>query len=737
MTATIHALPGARLPVEPTSNDAGEMDWLNADDLTVLGRIAPQKAKSALRRGHAGKAWRGVTLRVELQAGGLAVYAPSLPEDLFQRWLQQQPERQSAAPVEAPPLSLAQEPASAPDIDVASEARKQGALWRLGLIRPALAHPRRSKARAAAVAAVAGQLHLLPDGREKRIGKSTLRDWIGRYEAGGLAALADKPREDRNQRRVRITREWDRAMTGLLSAEAVAHIERELTRYIRSTWRSGIAGWREAADRTATKLVELTRAAGSTLPEPALADLCCVDRATGMRRLVEAYAEYALVDKADRDAKAFFDTNLPRIRRQREGMRPMDLVVGDVTPLDIYIDRPEDGAQCTIKAISWLDMATNRLWVSLYLPPKGKGVTRLQVAASFASMCQQWGLPKKLYLDNGSEYSWAEMLGGFAELSRLSQSAAVHLLSDTQSAERELVTGVRDEIIRARAYNAPAKPIEGLFSVLNVVLSMLPGYIGGNRMSKKTHNIGKAPVSFPGTPRDFLEAFTVALNHYHNKPQAGTLGDRSPRQVYQDQIDAGWTRSHCPAETLLLAFADEDVRTVRQGYITWTPAPGQTLYYTHDRLIRLADSQRKVRVRVARHDPRFAFIFPHKGYGLLCVATPDTAYAPTDTAGAKEQSRRAGLLKRWVAELRQDCDLLDMVAEMKRSDSHKPAMPTAPIGAEVTLTPEIAAMRAGVEDAARTALEEAGRRADPARLSQWADAHEDDPYLDAVSGWGE
>lgn len=703
--------------------------WLGVFDLSQLAEISESKARQALTRAKSGILWRDARLIVRDHAGQLQVRGDSLPNALEARWLQWSGRTQEPA---APVIALA---APDPDMDPRSGDRIQEAYFLLNLIRPALRHPQRTAERAAAIREIGARVHVAPGGKECRFGLTTLRGYLTQYERGGIEALARKPRSDRGQRRTQVVREWDRAMTGVVSDEARARVAETWTRYIRSLWRSGAAGWREVADMAGTRLAELTTEAAPQLPTTLVAALCSCDNPTGLRRRVEAERAYALVAKAEKDAKAFFDENIPRIRRTRAGLQPMDIIVGDVTPLDIYIDRPEDGEQATFKAISWLDLATNRLYVSLYLPPKGKGVTRLQVAASFADMVAAWGLPKRLYLDNGSEYNWAEMLGGFTELSRLARKVglAVQLASDADAEQRALIDDSRGEIIRARAYNAPAKPIEGIFAVFGVILSMLPGYVGGNRMAKKSANLGKAPQSFPGSPREFLESFAVALNHYHNKPQSGSLGNKSPRAVYQNFLDEGWGRVDTRPETLLLAFADEETRTVEQGHLRWTARRGETLWYTHERLWALADSERRVRVRVARHDPSVAFIFPAGSHRLLCIATPDQAYSPLDVAGAKEQSARAGVLRRHVAERRQDCDLLDLVEEMHRSDSHKPSMPAAPVAATITPSGELAEMLAGLEQSTRALIEDARRKDDPMQLSQWS--QERDPLLDALGEW--
>ncbi|HHX0887881.1 TPA: hypothetical protein ACU6E5_006037, partial [Pseudomonas aeruginosa] len=107
---------------------------------------------------------------------------------------------------------------------------------------------------------------------------------------------------------------------------------------------------------------------------------------------------YALLAMHDKDARQFFDTRVPRIRRHRDGLRPMDIVVGDVHPIDILLTRA-DGSTVTPRAICWLDVATQRLHVTLVQLEKGEGIKQAHVAQSFTALCSAWGLPRQLYLD--------------------------------------------------------------------------------------------------------------------------------------------------------------------------------------------------------------------------------------------------------------------------------------------------------------------------------------------------
>ncbi|MFW6027282.1 MAG: hypothetical protein ACOC91_00595, partial [bacterium] len=397
--------------------------------------------------------------------------------------------------------------------------------------------------------------------------------------------------------------------------------------HVRSLWAAGAPGWRKVADLATLELVRLTRAAGHDGPDRELKRLCAITR-----RFVEAERRYHVIARRDKDAKKDFDL-MPRIRRNHLLLKPLEQVIGDVHPLDLYYQRP-DGTQQPLRLIGWQDGATNRLCGHVLFPEKGTGARMEHVAASFAHMVTAWGVPQTLYIDNGGEYNWAE----FAE-------DAMRLCSE--DGQRAL--------IKALPYNAPAKKIESTFAVLERFhLSMVPGWIGGDRMARKTHNVGKAPVPFKGTPKELWDAVQQAIAHYNATPQKG-LGGRSPDEAWADHVAAGWRPVAADMETLQTAFAREITREVRQGCITYK---GQR--FTAAALCRPGLGRVNVRVPVFG-DPVLA-VYDASG-AFLCHAQPDVAFHPLDPAGAAESAQRKGEWNKGLAEMRREVKPVDLQAE--------------------------------------------------------------------------
>ena len=86
-------------------------------------------------------------------------------------------------------------------------------------------------------------------------------------------------------------------------------------------------------------------------------------------------------------------------------------------------------------------------------------------------------------------------------------------------------------------------------------------------MRKKTANVGRAPEPFPGTFDQLRQVIAGLLVAYESTPQRGSLKGRSPRQVYEEAIAAGWTMTAVEPDVLRIAFSTEEPRIVRQGRI--------------------------------------------------------------------------------------------------------------------------------------------------------------------------
>lgn len=550
------------------------------------------------------------------------------------------------------------------------------ATWQEKIILPALYHPKRSRARAEEIRRLADSEHLGPDGLPARFSEETLRNWVIKYEKNGFRGLVRKRRAEK-EHRCKVTRQWDVASSSAgLSDDAQNSIAEQLNQYIADIWRSSNPGWFKCCRFAQTKLLELSIKAGwidATLED------CKISR-----HKVEPYRTCGILFDKETDAKRFADEHVPRTLRDASQLKPMQVIVGDVHHTDVVVRR-KDGSTATPKIIAWCDWATRRLYCTAILLEKNKGVSQADVAASFVGMVQKWGLPERQYLDHGSEFSWMPMMEGFTRLSTILinyREFVAELLPRSQKTPESVTENDPRSVIRAKPYNAPAKIIEGVFAVLEKVLGLLPGHIGGDRMNKKQPRLGKQHepyVSFEAFERDFENALAM----YNATPEIS--GDLSPYGKYKKHVDEGWEAAKVEFVALFYAFSEEKNYTVQNKGIcineTWYQGDALSLH-----------RGKRIKVLFAKWAPDRILILPSKGLKYAKWVERAKVYHPLDLAGAKEQQRLSSNFSRQLKDINSKTNKLDMGNEIKRHLSMLPPAPETPFGQTISLGQEVDAL---------------------------------------------
>lgn len=486
------------------------------------------------------------------------------------------------------------------------------------LLKPVLDLPERHRGRRAMAEEVA-----------RALGKSVAQVYrlceIAR-EGGVLALARLGQRRDRGQARTLISSgwlAWAQEAAGRWGAMDVPELAERMRQAVRSAWVGGAASerqcWLKATTHVAKELMEmgLPRDLGArliSLPAP--------------RRYLDAEGRhFRVAGRFLRDAKGFYDKNRAPVKRTAAGMMPGEVVCGDITPLDIPVLR-EDGSTAYARIVMWHDVATNWLHYDLVLLDKGEGIRRDVVAASFARMCEEapFGAPRRLYLDNGSEYRWDEMLAAAKRLADLTQHAF---------AAEDAATAPEDRrVVRSIPFHPRGKRVEGQFGNLRHWLAWWVGYVGGNRMTKKVVTLGKGvqPAPFDEV-RQWLKA-TIDDYLVTPQPSAEHMGGMSPQQKLEAARVAGWKPWHVDRLALALAFADLETRVVSRGTVQ---VRGKTYYADF-----LMWIEGRVTVAVPRIlAPAFDAVYILDGQRVLGWAEPERVYGLLDEAGAKEAARRA------------------------------------------------------------------------------------------------
>ena len=542
--------------------------------------------------------------------------------------------------------------------------------WMSRLLAPAAACPKGSGARSAAIDAILNRRITDWTGAPFITSRRNIQRKLAACERDGAGALAPRMRADKGIKRVAIAKAWDRRMRAAgTGALAIQEIAVELQSYIRGLYKKNtspkIIGTLAAARlRELTVLAEVGGAGswpGAAFAVP--------------RRFIEAESAHRNVAIFKKDRKAFEDAK-PRILRTRDGLVPMQIVVGDVHHLDICMRRP-DGSITWPKAIAWLDLATNRVWLTIVLLAPGEGIRNADVIASFIEMCTAWGMPQTLYLDNGSEYRWSDFINDALKL-----IARVECGDDRDS-----------RIVRAKPYNAPAKVIEGIFGVLEYTyFRTLPGWAGGDRTNKKTEKVGRPTEPFPGGIDELRAAIASHLTLYEISPQRGALKGRSPRQAYEAAIAAGWQRIAIDPRELYVAFATDELRIPRQGYISfagdkWTCPELQS--YLGERII----------VRAPKFDsPAVLPLLDAKTRDVNGFAQRARRFDMLDPAGAREAATMDRRRRAAIRELDRAAPDIDPNAEIARLTGNVPPAIEAPIAGTIGISPEAAEIARGLAE---------------------------------------
>ena len=636
--------------------------WLPAAAFAALAGIGARSASRILRGCHNGRPWRGHQLEVRRargQRGGASgwvyeVRADSLPEGMGEGHSENLPARLAAPPGPAPAPAAPR------------RAGDQVAEFRLSVIEAVYKLTALGDGKDLAIRAVCREARY-PCGarRGKPVGRITVYDWIAAYERAGMAGALRKRREDAGRERATISRKWD-ALVPDSSAREV--IERKLIRRIKGEWHHGTPSARTIQFNVRPDLMRMTREAASGIPVETLRSACLVP--LPFIRQFEHHRNVALYRN---DAGRFAADIEPRARRDRSHLKPMEWVAADVHHFDILIRR-DDGSLCTPKGVAWMDLATNRVFFSAFLMPKGRMISRREVAESFTAMCadSDWGVPTNIYADRGGEYNWLDLT---LDLMALKHRVAVW----DQGALEDAPSGLH----RSLPYNPQSKVIETIFSIMEgSVFPQLPGHIGGDRMRKKTQNQGREPQAFPGDFTAFRQAIDAAVRYYHAKPQqAGHIAGRSPDQAFREFIDAGWQSITLDPANLAMQLCDRDTRVVGPGgCISW-----KNRTYRSDKLMSHAGATVTIGAPFIG-DGRGVFVFD--GETPLCVATPETSTAFDDGRGYAERQRQSVELRGQLRVMESEGQRPAPLEVMQDAAAAAGPVPHAESAASIAISPE-------------------------------------------------
>lgn len=478
-----------------------------------------------------------------------------------------------------------------------------------------------------------------------------VRRKLAALSTGGGVALARKRPANAGQRRVSVSRAFNRAFLAWGGDQVTAdRVHHKLTSYVRALWtdRAADAGATVIARLASKHLLELVREAGIVPTRLEARAALAVPRA-----FVEPHRPLAAVNRKRTDATAHYNAR-PGALRDLNALRPMELVMGDVHHLDVRFHRIDGEPAFSVKMVAFMDVGNRRVHASFVNVAKGRGIRQEEVAMCFAGMANRpdFGMPETLCVDNGSEFGFFDY---FVDAFRL---------MGRQDG--------RGRLIHSQAYNARGKAaLESFFRHFEShYLALFPGYAGGDRQRQKTANQGREVTPAPWDWEAAHQILCAALDEYNATPR-DCLNDVAPADTFEAARSPDWSAVTVSAEALAYGFAKREERTNQQGTIQLA---GKVYRLTGPAL-----AARKVTVL---HAPWMTAGVLIENAGELTFAAPAKLHHPMSREGAREAGQLRSAFDREVLALAAGLPTIDPLAALLSDhpsavdllEHHKPAV---------------------------------------------------------------
>ena len=360
----------------------------------------------------------------------------------------------------------------------------------------------------------------------------------------------------------------------------------------------------------------------------------------------------------------------------------------------------ESGRLGTAKAISFLDVATRRVWTDLVFFDERGGVRNIDVIETFKGMAADptFGLPEQIYFDNGKEFNFAEFLDDALQL-------AVPIIGSD---------GRQSRIIRAQPYNAKAKPIEAWFGHFEQqYLSLCEGYRGDDIVNPKRPALGKLPKPFEGGFDGFRRRFFGLLKGYEHIPQGGDLNGRSPAEAFAEHVNSGWSAAVAEPDQLNSVFARPVTRKLVGGRFE---LDGRAGGWNCPELDRYLGDTIIVRVPIY-HAYNEVNVYSPDG-AFIGVATPQEVFSFGDLRGAQHSARRKKAYFNAIRQLEKSVSDIDPAALIiAHGEEQMPIIPNAP-RAVVSATNGARTAKVIVPEGSVDAGDKAKKRAEAKEIQQ-------------------
>lgn len=330
--------------------------------------------------------------------------------------------------------------------------------------------------------------------------------------------------------------------------------------------------------------------------------------------------------------KQFIGECSPYIKRIYEDLDSNDIWVADNHTFDIMIEK--DGSPVRVYLTAFMDVRSRKMmgWCITDAPSSDATIYALKKG------CEEYGVPKALYTDNGREFLFHDLGGnGFRKKRKGEELKLPSILDDL---------GI--EFRTALPRNARAKGIERAFYTVKETFSKLyDGYTGGTILEKpdKLKEVVKYPDKLTAL-EDFRQQVDTYIRGFYNKqPHRGVgMNGKCPDEIFAENLIERRIITKDKLNLMFMRYAKGNKGTLRVGKNGVSlKFYGQELQYWNEELWRLYYGQ-DVYVRYAPDDLSSVRVYNLEKQ-FICTAELKTAigYRATkdEIRAATAENRRA------------------------------------------------------------------------------------------------
>ncbi|HEY0464569.1 MAG TPA: transposase domain-containing protein [Polyangiaceae bacterium] len=342
---------------------------------------------------------------------------------------------------------------------------------------------------------------------------------------------------------------------------------------------------------------------------------------------------------AARRGKEALDKTYPAMERDRSSFAAMEALNADGHKFDVFVRWP-DGTVGRPIMLGWQDLRSGKLVGYSVGPTETSELVRL----SFRNVVEKYGIPSKVWLDNGRAFASKLITGGAANRFRFKVKA---------EDPRGIIQSLVDEVHWTLPYHGQSKPIERAWKDLCETVAKHPAFEGaytGNKPDAKPENYGSRAVPI----QQFMRVLDVEIAAHNARPGRRTracegmlsfdqvfnaaYADSEIRKATADQLRQLLLATHA----VKASTSDGSVRVAGNRY--WCEAMGK---YAGKKLMLRIDPER---LHASAHVYTMANVYVGEAQCIAALGFADSN-AAHEHGRARQKYKRA-VLDQLAAELR-------------------------------------------------------------------------------------